>query len=172
MDPDTVAHVGPTPTGGGLLGELIRNPELIVTDDLTAHPAFEGFPPHHPPMKAFLGVPIRAGGRIFGNLYLTEKPAGFDQRDVDVVTVLAAQAGLAIQAAQLADERRVLAVQDERDRISRDLHDGVIQSLFSVGMSLEGSWPLIRTDPERVELRVNAAIDQLDATIRQIRSSR
>ncbi len=171
MDPATVDAVGPTPTGGGLLGELIHHPGLIISDDLNDHPSARGFPANHPPMTTFLGMPVRAGGRVFGNLYLTDKPGGFDQGDADAVTVLAAQAGLAINAAQMAEELRLVAVQDERDRISRDLHDGVIQQLFSIGMSLEGARPHVRTDPERVEERLGAAVDQLDATIKEIRTT-
>lgn len=171
MDPATVEQIGPHPTGGGLLGELIRHPNLIMTDDLHAHPASQGFPPDHPPMRSFLGAPVRAGGRIFGNLYLTEKDGGFDGRDGEIITVLAAQAGLAINSAKMAEELRLVAVQDERERISRDLHDGVIQSLFSIGMSLEGARPLVRTDPERIEERLDRAVDQLDTTIRQIRAT-
>ncbi len=171
FDPKTVAAIGSTPTGGGLLGELIRHPQLILTDDLNTHPAAQGFPPNHPPMTSFLGTPVRAGGRVFGNLYLTDKPGGFDQSDADLLTVFAAQAGMAVNAAQMAQELRQMAVQDERDRISRDLHDGVIQSLFSIGMSLEGARPAIRSDPDRIEQRLDAAVDQLDATIKEIRTT-
>lgn len=171
MDPETVEAIGPHPVGRGLLGELIDHPHLIMTDDLHAHPASQGFPPNHPPMTSFLGAPVRAGGRIYGNIYLTEKPGGFDERDGEIIAVLAAQAGLAINAAQMAEERRLRAVQDERERISRDLHDGVIQSLFSIGMSLEGVRPLVRTDPARVEERMDRAVDQLDTTIREIRNT-
>ncbi len=171
MDAELVHLIGPTPTGGGLLGELIRHPRLIITDDLNHHPAARGFPANHPPMTTFLGLPVRAGGRIFGNLYLTDKAGGFTNEDADVVTVLAAQAGLAINAAQMAEELRMVAVQDERDRISRDLHDGVIQQLFSIGMSLEGARPLVRTDPDRIEERLDAAVDQLDGTIKEIRTT-
>jgi signal transduction histidine kinase len=171
MDPETVARIGPHPTGGGLLGELVRRPELIMTDELQRHPSSQGFPDGHPPMASFLGAPVRAGGRVFGNLYLTEKPGGFDARDGEVITVLAAQAGLAINAAQMAEELRAVAVQDERERISRDLHDGVIQSLFSIGMSLEGARPLVRTDPDRIEARLDGAVGQLDSTIREIRTT-
>lgn len=171
MDPETVARIGNTPTGGGLLGELIHHPHLIITDDLSTHPSSCGFPAHHPPMTSFLGMPVRAGGRVFGNLYLTDKPGGFDQRDADIATALAAQAGLAVNAAQMAEELKVLAVQDERDRISRDLHDGVIQSLFSIGMSLESVRPLVRQQPERTEQRLDAAVDQIDLTIKEIRTT-
>jgi signal transduction histidine kinase len=171
MDEQTVHLIGNTPTGFGLLGELIHHPRLIITDDLSTHPASQGFPPNHPPMSNFLGMPVRAGGRVFGNLYLTEKAGGFTERDADVVTVLSAVAGLAVNAAQMAEELRLVAVQDERDRISRDLHDGVIQQLFSIGMSLEGARPLVRSDPARIEERLDAAVDQLDATIKEIRTT-
>ncbi len=171
MDPATVARIGPHPTGGGLLGEVIRHPHPIVADPMAEHPASSGFPPHHPPMRSFLGVPVRAGGRIFGNLYLTDKPGGFVASDTRLCTILATQAGLAIHAAKLADGMRANAVQAERDRISRDLHDGVIQSLFSIGMGLESVRPLLDRDPDGAAERIERAVDQLDGTIREIRTT-
>ena len=171
IDEDTARVIGPVPTGGGVLGELIRRPEPLLLDDLTTHPAHEGFPPGHPPMRSFVGVPIQAGGRIFGNLYLTEKEGGFTEVDLRDVSVLAAQAGLAIHAAELATLLRNSAVREERDRISRDLHDGVIQSLFSAGMGLEGAKALIGRDDDRLGERIEHIVDQLDDTIRDIRTT-
>lgn len=171
MDPATVALIGAHPTGGGLLGEVIRHPHPIIADPMIDHPASSGFPPHHPPMRSFLGVPVRAGGRIFGNLYLTDKPGGFVTADTRLCTILAVQAGLAIHAAQLADGMRSTAVQAERDRISRDLHDGVIQTLFSIGMGLESAKPVLERDPAAAGDRIDRAVDQLDGTIREIRNT-
>lgn len=170
MDEDAVERIGHLPRGKGLLGLLIRDPRVIRTDDIAAHPASAGFPPDHPPMTSFLGAPIRSRGRIYGNLYLTDKPGGFEPTDEELVVVLAAQAGAAVENAQLAERLQSLAVQDERDRISRELHDGVIQTLFSIGMGLESARGLTATDPERVDDRLDHTVDALDGVIRELRN--
>lgn len=171
LDQEIVEQIGALPTGGGLLGELIRHPAPLMVHDLASHPAFQGFPDHHPPMGDFIGVPIRAGGRVFGNLYLTDAPTPFSDIDLRNVSILAAHAGVAIHTAELARRLRINAVQSERERISRDLHDGVIQSLFSVGMGLEAAKALIGQDEDRLRSRIDGAVDQLDTTIREIRNT-
>jgi signal transduction histidine kinase len=110
MAADLVDDIGPLPTGGGVLGLLISHPEPIRIPDLGAHPYSIGFPDHHPPMRSFLGVPIRARGRVFGNLYLTESERGeFTEEDEQLVVALAASAGTAIDNARLfqqSEQRR------------------------------------------------------------------
>ncbi|NEV89190.1 GAF domain-containing protein [Streptomyces tendae] len=104
LDEATARRVGHLPDGRkGLLGALIRDPEPVRLTDLTADPRSCGFPEHHPPMRSFLGVPIRVQGEIFGNLYLTDKHAGepFDDYDLAMVRVLATEAGIAIGNARL-----------------------------------------------------------------------
>lgn len=167
---ETIDAIGHYPTGKGLLGVLIRDPRIIRLDDIAAHPASYGFPEHHPPMGNFLGAPVRSGGSVYGNLYLTEKDGGFGAEDEHVIAVLAAQAGAAIQNALLSERLQSLAVQHERDRISRDLHDGVIQTLFAIGMGLESARALIGTDPARAEDRISSAVDGLDDAIRELRN--
>jgi signal transduction histidine kinase len=167
---EQIEAIGPFPTGKGILGLLIREPRVIRLDDIQAHPASYGFPPEHPPMTTFLGAPVRSGGQIFGNLYLTEKPGGFDEHDEQVIVVLAAEAGAAIENAILSDKLQDLAVREERDRLARELHDGVIQSLFSIGMGLESARGLIEQDPDRVRARIDTAVDSLDAAIRELRN--
>lgn len=170
-DQATIDAIGHYPTGDGLLGLLIRDPRIIRLDDLRSHPASAGFPPGHPPMRSFLGAPVRSGGKVFGNLYLTEKAGSFDETDEHLIAVLAAQAGAAVENAQMASRLRQLAVQDERDRISRELHDGVIQSLFSIGMGLESARGLLPPDADRVDERLAAATDGLDSAIRELRAA-
>jgi signal transduction histidine kinase len=170
VDADTIREIGPYPTGKGVLGVLIRDPKIIRLDDIRAHPASYGFPANHPPMTTFLGAPVRSGGTVYGNLYLTEKAGGFTTEDEQLLMVLAAQAGAAIENALLSDRLRSLAVQEERDRISRELHDGVIQTLFSIGMGLESARSFVRTDPDRVDERVDNAVDSLDGAIRELRN--
>lgn len=169
-DEDTIRAIGHYPTGKGLLGLLIRDPRVIRLPQLADHPASSGFPPNHPPMTSFLGAPVRSGGRVYGNLYLTDKPGGFEYHDERLVQVLAASAGAAVENALLSEQLQLLAVHDERERISRELHDGVIQALFSIGMGLESARVLMRTQPERAEARVDSAIDGIDGAIRELRN--
>ncbi|MCF3178645.1 GAF domain-containing sensor histidine kinase [Streptomyces polychromogenes] len=100
---DEIAAIGPLPAGHGLLGEVIRHPEPLRLTDLGAHSASHGFPAHHPPMRTFLGVPIRVRDEVFGNLYLTDKRGGvdFDDEDETVITTLSVAAGVAIDNARL-----------------------------------------------------------------------
>ncbi|WP_398865584.1 sensor histidine kinase [Streptomyces stephensoniae] len=103
LTPEQREKIGPLPAGHGLLGELIRHPEPLRLSELGAHEASFGFPEHHPPMRTFLGVPIRVRDEVFGNLYLTDKRGGldFDAEDESVITTLAVAAGVAIDNARL-----------------------------------------------------------------------
>ena len=103
IDAHTREMIGPLPAGHGVLGVLIDDPQPIRLNDIAQHPASVGFPPHHPPMHTFLGVPVRVRGEVFGNLYLTEKQNGqpFSDDDEVLVEALAAAAGIAIDNARL-----------------------------------------------------------------------
>jgi len=106
IDPHVRAGIGDPPSGKGILGLLIDEPAPIRLPDLARHPTSAGFPPNHPPMKSFLGVPVLVRDSVFGNLYLTEKRDGgeFSQRDEDLVVALAAAAGIAIENSRLFEE--------------------------------------------------------------------
>ncbi|MCU1693421.1 MAG: histidine kinase [Frankiales bacterium] len=318
MDEATVARVGRPPTGLGVLGELLVVPEPLRLTDLAQHVSSVGFPAGHPPMRTFLGVPVRVGDVVFGNLYLTDKRGGqeFTDADEEVLVTLALAAGVAVRnarlyeqarrgsawreagrsistallsgadredvvallvdtsmrvldadsvfmglregedlhlaasagatgpgadAALLADLRPVLlsgqpcaassgelsgfavplgaegaachgvlaalwstpphpllvhdlqgfaaqaavaleladrrdaaeqgALVADRDRIGRDLHDLVIQRLFATGMRLQSVLRLVPTNPAEAVRRVDLAVDDLDATIRELRST-
>ncbi|WP_329361800.1 GAF domain-containing protein [Streptomyces sp. NBC_00669] len=103
VDEDRAREIGALPSGHGILGELIRNPRPLRLPELSDHPASYGFPPNHPPMHSFLGVPIRVRDEVFGNLYLTEKRSGadFDVEDETILRVLSVAAGIAIENARL-----------------------------------------------------------------------
>ncbi|MGW7661833.1 sensor histidine kinase [Streptomyces sp. NPDC054756] len=105
---EQIARIGHYPEGHGILGELIRHPEPLRLTKISEHPASYGFPPNHPPMNTFLGVPIRVRDQVFGNLYLTEKRGGaqFDGEDESVLSTLAVAAGVAIDNARLYEESR------------------------------------------------------------------
>ncbi len=105
MDDEDGEKIGEPPTGKGVLGLLVEQPIPLRLDDIGAHPRSSGFPPNHPPMRSFLGVPVRVRDTVFGNLYLTEKRTGgrFSPADVETAQALAAVAGLAIEKARLAE---------------------------------------------------------------------
>jgi signal transduction histidine kinase len=115
IDPETHAAIGDLPRGRGILGVLIRDARLLRLHDIADDERSVGFPPNHPPMKTFLGVPILLRGIAYGNLYLTEKEAGadFTEEDEEVVTLLASQAAVAIENARLYESSRSWARQLE-----------------------------------------------------------
>jgi signal transduction histidine kinase len=108
MPPQMVASIGAQPRGHGILGLIIEQPEPLRLHDLTQHPASYGIPANHPPMQSFLGVPVRARNRVFGNLYLTDKLGGgdFTREDEHAVIALAGAAGIAIENAGLFERLR------------------------------------------------------------------
>jgi two-component system, NarL family, sensor histidine kinase DevS len=163
--------IGARPDGRGVLGLLITNPRPLRLERIGDHAESYGFPPHHPPMTSFLGVPIRVRDEVYGNLYLTDKVGAeaFSEQDEALAEALAQAAGIAIQTARLHDQVRVLSVLDDRDRIARDLHDRVIQRIFAVGMTLQGVARM--PDPTQAGSRIDRAVDELDATIAEIRSA-
>nr|WP_223256780.1 GAF domain-containing sensor histidine kinase [Micromonospora endophytica] len=103
ISPELHAKIGDLPHGRGVLGLLIDDPKPLRMPDITQHPRSYGFPPHHPPMHTFLGVPVRIRDQVFGNLYLAEKQGGaqFSEDDEEIVVALAAAAGVAIENARL-----------------------------------------------------------------------
>jgi len=109
-------------------------------------------------------------GRTIGNLYLTEKDGGFGEADQQLVELFAGHAAIAMENARLHDQVQRLAIVEERERIGRDLHDGVIQSIYAVGLSLEDVPDLMVEEPAEASRRVERAIESLDQTIRDIRN--
>jgi len=116
-------RIGDAPTGRGLLGLVIRDSKPIRTPDITKHPKRFGFPPHHPAMKSFLGVPIVSHGEVFGNLYLTEKVGAteFTLEDQAIAVLLAAHAAVAVENARLNEGSQRLLGQIRDMQRQRDL---------------------------------------------------
>lgn len=196
VDEAVVAATGGLPDGRGVLGLLVVDPRPLRLDDLRAHPDATGFPPGHPTMRTFLGVPVRVGGSVFGNLYLTDKqppapgdaprapgagPTGdgataggvpvlpFTEEDEALVLALASAAASAVGKARLLAQVAELTRVAERERVARDLHDTVIQRLFAAGLQVEACLPLVADDDVRRNLA--EAVAQLDDTIVQVRST-
>jgi signal transduction histidine kinase len=112
IDAERQARIGPPPQGHGILGLVLRDAKPIRLPDLTKHPDSCGFPPHHPPMRSFLGVPIFGRGGVFGSLYLTEKAGSevFTEEDEDLAILLAAKTAAAVENARHHEESaRLLA---------------------------------------------------------------
>lgn len=172
IDDETRRKLGPPPRGHGLLGLIVRENRSIRIPDIGAHPASYGFPDHHPPMTSLLGVPVPVEGRTVGNLYLTDKrgAAEFSVEDQEVVEAFARHAGIAIHNARLLEQVRGLTVIEERERIGRDIHDGIIQALYGIGLSLEDVPELMAEDGNEAAERVERAIDSIHVAIRDLRT--
>ena len=164
------ARIGAPPRGHGILGLIIRENRTIRLDDLMADPRAHGFPPNHPEMHPFLGMPIVVRGRTIGNLYLTEKEGGFTDEDQRIVESFARHAAIAMDNARLHEQVQRLAIVEERERIGKDLHDSVIQAIYAVGLSLDDVPEIMDEEPDEARRRVERAIDGLDQTIRDIRN--
>jgi nitrate/nitrite-specific signal transduction histidine kinase len=172
IDDEHRARIGELPHGRGLLGLIIRGDRTYRIPDITHHRERYGFPPHHPEMHSFLGMPIKARGEVVGRLYLTNKldAPEFSEDDQSLVEMFALHAGIAIDNARLHDQVQRLAIVDERDRISRDLHDSAIQAIYAQTLALDDVPDLIAEDPAEAARRVDEAIDALHAVIRDIRN--
>ena len=164
------AALGPLPRGQGLLGVLIREGQSLRVPDIGQDPRMVGFPPHHPPMTSLLGVPIRVRNAVVGDLYLTDKigSAAFSEDDQRLVEMLAAHAGIAIENARLYAESAEVTRLRERDRIARDLHDGIIQDIYGATLRLED----VAEDLQdaAAQARIGAVADGLLGVIGDVRS--
>ncbi len=167
---EEIARIGPLPAGHGILGKLIRDPEPLRLTDLGADEASYGFPSHHPPMRTFLGVPIRVRDQVFGNLYLTDKRGGqdFDAEDESVISTLSVAAGVAIDNARLYEgsqrQQRWLQANAEitNSLLSGSPHREVLELIARRAREItdaalaDVSVPVAGTDDLVVELAVGA----------------
>jgi len=154
------------------LGAVIHGQESIRVDDITADPRSTGFPSGHPTMTTFLGVPIVGAGEAYGNLYLADKigAPSFSDGDEELIRMLATHAAVAIQNARLYAQLERLAVLEERTRIGMDLHDGVIQSIYAVGLTLESTRLALPAGADEAATLLDSAIGGLNDAIRDIRN--
>lgn len=172
ISPEQAAMIGHLPRGLGLLGTIVKEGRTIRIPSIRKDPRMVGFPAHHPEMNSFLGVPIKSGREVLGNLYLTNKIGAeeFSAEDQVLIELLAAHAAIAIRNARLYEEVGRLAIIEERSRIGMDLHDGVIQEIYAVGLMLETSRMLLDEDRQQAGLMISKAIDNLNNAIRDIRN--
>jgi len=172
MDEAQIAEIGHPPEGKGLLGALLYSTTPIRVPRIADDPRSVGFGEHHPEMTSFLGVPIISKGTLLGTLYLTDKIGAdeFSEDDERLIVMLAAHAAIAIENARLYQQVQRLAVLEERERIGMDLHDGIIQSIYAVGLTLEYSNLLLDEDPTAAKGQLGQAIAGLNDVIRDIRN--
>jgi signal transduction histidine kinase len=172
------AAIGPLPRQHGMLGVMLANPAPERLVDLRSDPRFGWWPPAHPVLGAFLGVPILDGDEILGALYLAN-PRGraeFSADDERLLGVLAAHAAIALTNARLFEQGRELTLVQERQRIARELHDAVAQTLFSLRLTAQAASALVHRDPDRAvaELDTVAALaaeaaDELRGIVAELR---
>ncbi len=177
LSPEEIDQIERLPTGKGLLGAILESRKTIRLARIADDPRSVGFCAGHPQMTSFLGVPIQVGQQLFGSLYLCDRADGqpFTEEDQWLVESLAGYAALAIAGSQLREQRSRLALLEERERIGMELHDGVIQSLYAIGMQLD----LIRTsdnhlkpgDLARVINDLNKVIDDIRRYIKDLKTS-
>jgi len=167
------ALLGPLPRGRGLLDAVLREGRPIRVADIRQDPRSVGFPPNHPPMKSFLGVPVIFKGQIVGNLYLADKAAAnqFSLEDEELLTMFATQAAIAIENARLYEQVQALAVATERERIAREMHDGLAQVLSYVNAKTQAVQELLQTgqvEPAQAQLQqLQEAAQEVYADVRE-----
>ena len=172
MSEEEVKRMEHPPAGLGLIGAMMHTKVPIRVPVIREDPRSVGFPPHHPQMIPLLGVPIRAGDIQLGQIYLTKDvpDSEFTPDDERIIQMLAAYAATAIQNARLYENSQRLAVLEERDRIGMDLHDGIIQSIYGVGLSLDNALHTLDEDGDLAKVRIKESIDGLNQVIRDLRS--
>ncbi|MHB8394901.1 MAG: sensor histidine kinase [Candidatus Dormibacteria bacterium] len=155
--------IGDPPKGRGVLGLLIKDPAPLRVDRIQEHPESVGFPPHHPRMTSFLGAPVRAQGRVFGNLYLTEKVGGgsFDAADEQLLTTLAGQAGVAIANSQSFEELR------QRERWLQALH-AINSAMLSGGSTEALHAAIVKVAREMTDSVLSAVVRPRDGDPRRL----
>ncbi len=168
------ARLGQPPTMKlGLLAVPMQTGHLLRVPSIGQHSRSVGFPEGHPPMERFLGVPVVSKGKTVGQLYLTNEISEpeFSSEDEEIMILFARQAAVAIENARLYRQMQTLTMLEERERIARDLHDGVIQSLYALGLRLENVVQTTHDIPEQVAEQLSYSVDKLDEVIRDIRNN-
>ena len=173
MTDEEIESMGPLPRTHGLLGAMLTDPTPCRTEDITEDPRFRGWwPATHPLMRSFLGVPIVFKGDVIGAFYVTDKTTGpaFSEADEEMVGLLAAHAAVLMEHARFFSESRELSVLDERNRLARDLHDAMTQTLFSLRLTLETAASSLPADPTAAAAHVQQASALVESTFGELRT--
>lgn len=157
--------------GEGIKGLVAQTGQAIVSHDLAHDVRYLHDTVVEAGFKQMACFPLTSSGNVIGVLSaVTRSSVPLDEQDIQVITAIGSWAGLAIENARLHNDARRLAVLEERDRIGMDLHDGIIQSIYGVGLALEHARLTVQEDPGQSQERIQQAIDSLNQTIRDIRS--
>jgi len=172
MSDDLMRAIGPLPRTHGLLAAMLSETAPFRTRDIRKDPRFEWWPAAHPRMKSFLGVPIVAKGQVIAAFYLTDKIGldEFTEDDQSIIEMLAAHAAIAIENARLFERSRELSVVEERNRLARELHDSVSQTLFSISLMADAAATLVDKDPQQARARLQSVRDVASAAVEEMRS--
>lgn len=168
LTPEQEAKIPHRPKGYGLIGAIMREKQVIRLKSMRDDPRSYGFPENHPHMESFLGAPVMVANHLYGMLYLSDKVDGtqFTLEDEVLVETLAGYAAFAIAGAELSQKESRLRLLEERERIGMELHDGVIQSLYGIGMQVE----MLRMSGVTVEQdHLSELVGQLNDAIEEIR---
>jgi signal transduction histidine kinase len=172
--------LGELPRTHGLLGTMLEQAEPYRTDDIRSDPHFSGWPEEHPVMRSFLGVPILLGGEVIGAFYLTEKQGRrrgrFTDEDLQLIQELAPHAAVAIENARLFERSRELSILEERNRLARELHDSVAQTMLGAAVTAEAALRSLdredagaRGQVAQVAELVRSAVAELRALVFELR---
>ncbi|MCA9915565.1 MAG: GAF domain-containing protein, partial [Anaerolineae bacterium] len=156
------------PVGHGLIGAIMQERKTIRLESMQDDPRSVGFPSDHPEMKSFLGVPIIVGEQLYGMLYLSDKEDGtaFNDEDQLLIETLAGYAALAIATAEIRQQHNRLRILEERERIGMELHDGIIQSLYGIGMVVD----MMRRNESKISPeKLQPVVESLNNVIDDIR---
>lgn len=168
------ARIGAPPAGIGLLGVVLREGQRLRLADMARDPRWVGFPPGHPSMRSLLAVPILCRGRVLGNLYVTEKEGAREFRADDEETLVrfATGAALAITNARLHQQVQTLSIIEERERIAREMHDGLAQILGYVNTKAQAAQELLdRRQTDRAAAQINQLAEAARSAYADVRET-
>ncbi|MBN1994370.1 MAG: PAS domain S-box protein [Anaerolineae bacterium] len=167
------AQIGPSPIDRGLLNTLLNEGQSVIINNIAQHPDAAGFPNHYPVMRSLLGVPVFSSkGDLIGALYLADKKDGSDfiEADQKLIEMLAYHAAIAIENARLYEQTQRLAILEEQERFARDLHDGIIQSIYGVGLSLDSAKAAISATNGAARQQIDLSLKSLAQVITDVRN--
>ncbi len=172
MTDELVAKIGPLPRRHGLLAAMLSETQPYRSPDIREDPRFQWWPDAHPRMSSFLGVPVVSKEKVIAAFYLTDKMGAkeFSQADQQTIEMLAAHAAVAIENARLYERSRELSVIEERNRLARDLHDSVTQTLFSMSLTAEAAVAAIGSDPQAAKDQIENLRELARAAVLEMRS--
>ena len=172
MTDELVAKIGPLPRRHGLLAAMLSETQPYRSPDIREDPRFQWWPDAHPRMSSFLGVPVVSKEKVIAAFYLTDKIGAkeFSQADQHIIEMLAAHAAVAIENARLYERSRELSVIEERNRLARDLHDSVTQTLFSMSLTAEAAVAAIGSDPQAAKGQIENLRELARAAVQEMRS--